>query len=74
MTLHESVETLERLIAKGDPAMKRRWQVEIIAYYAVQGGVDPMTTGLGFGLTEQEQGWYDEAKQEAQLKLEIEGA
>ena len=72
MTISESVQTLERLIAKADPAMSYRYQIELLAYYQVMHGLDAMTTGLQF--TAQEQGWYDEAKQEAQLKLEIEGA
>ena len=71
MNITESVQTLERLIAKGDPAMKRRWQVEILAYYQVLHGLDAQTTGLQF--TAQEQGWYDEARHEAQLKRDIEG-
>ncbi len=52
--------------------MSCRYQVELLAYYTVLHGLEPMTTGLQF--TAQEQGWYDEAKQEAQLKLSIEGA
>ena len=70
MTITESVQTLERLIATAEPGMKRRWQVEILAYYQVLHGLDAQTTGLQF--TAQEQGWYDEAKQEAALKLSIE--
>ena len=71
MTITESVQTLERLIATAAPGMKRRWQVEILAYYQAMHGLDAQTTGLQF--TAQEQGWYDEAKHEAQLKLELEG-
>ena len=71
MNITESIQTLERLIATGDPAMKRRRQVEILAYYQVLHGLDPMTTGLQF--TAQEQGWYDEARHEAALKLDVEG-
>ena len=72
MTITESIQTLERLIAKAAPDEARRFKIEILAYYQVMNGRDSYATGLG--LTEQEQRWYDEAKQEAQLKLSIEGA
>ena len=71
MNITESVQTLERLIAKAAPDEARRFKIEILAYYQVLNGRESYATGLG--LTEQEQGWYDEAKHEAALKLEVEG-
>ena len=71
MNITESVQTLERLIAKAAPDDERRYKIEILAYYQVMNGRESYATGLC--LTEQEQRWYDEAKQEAQLKRDIEG-
>ena len=77
-TLNESIQTLERLVAKADE-YQRRYTIELMAHLCVRvqtqmGGsysdteVIDVFYGLCPSLTEQERDWYTVAYAEAQLK------
>lgn len=71
MTVEETIKLLDRLIAQADPAMKRRYQIEQLAYLAVYRGATLPDLGLLAGPLEQQ--WYEQAKTEATLKSLLQG-